>query len=93
MSIETINHYPKGFRAECQEVSVQLQQGVISLADACRKIIALDTKYEQKLNSWVALVNGDTQRGTPGASTKGISEAVQAAREALQKAGRQVLPA
>lgn len=93
MTIETIKQYPRGFQTECREVSVQLQQGVISLTDACRKIIALDAKYEQKLNSWVALVNGDARRGTPEATTHGISEAVETAREELQAAGRKVLPA
>lgn len=93
MSIETINHYPDNFRVECREVATQLKQGAIGLPEACRRIIGLDTKYQAKLNSWVALVNGDAHRGTPQATTKGISEAVAAAREELQRVARQVLPA
>lgn len=92
MSSEIISQYPANFRIECREVATQLKQGAIGLPEACRRLIALDTKYQAKLDGWIAKVNADVQRGTPNATTKGISESVAAAREDLQQAARKVLP-
>ena len=93
MSLELIAQYPASFRTECREVALQLNQGLIALPEACHRLINLDTKYQNKLNSWISLVNGDARRGDPDASTRGISEAVELTRVELKRVARKVLPA